>query len=633
MTKNVYYDFSLLTELDIFLFKEGRHFNIYEKLGSHVVEHNKIKGVYFAIWAPNAKIVNIVGDFNNWNPSSHKLAARWDSSGIFEGFIPNVKHSDKYKYYIVSNHNNYKVYKADPIAFFYENPPKTASIVWETSYKWNDQKYLEKQKDKNKHDSSISIYEMHLGSWKKKKNLNYKELAYEVVDHLKNMGFTHVELLPVMEHPFYGSWGYQTLGYFAPTSRYGVPEDFMFFVDYLHKHNIGVILDWVAAHFPNDEHGLAFFDGTALYEHQDPKKGFHPDWNTLIFNYGRNEVINFLISSACYWLEKFHIDGIRVDAVSSMLYLDYSRKEGEWIPNIYGGKENLEAIHFLKKFNEVIHLKFPNIITIAEESTAWPLITKSINIGGLGFDYKWNMGWMHDILNYLQKDPIYRKYHHNELTFSMIYAYHENFILSISHDEVVHGKGSLYQKMPIDEWQKYANIRLLFGYQYTHPGKKLLFMGLEHGQQKEWDHEDFLEWDFNAQSYQIGLKEWLKELNVLYKNYPQLYEIDYSHEGFEWIDFSDWEKSIISFLRKGKQKKDPLLIICNFTPCFYKNYRLGVPSNGKWKEILNSDHKKFKGSHNINENTINAEKILCHNRIYSISLNLPPLGLVILKNG
>ncbi len=631
MVKNVYHDYSPFTELDIYLFKEGRHFNLYDKLGSHVVEHQNMKGTYFAVWAPNALEVNVMGDFNNWNNSSHKLAVRWDSSGIFEGFIPNVKHLDKYKYYIVSKFNNYKVYKADPIAFFYETPPKTASIVWDIPYKWNDQKYLETQKDKNKHDSCISIYEMHIGSWKKQKNINYRELAYEVVNHVKSMGFTHVELLPIMEHPFYGSWGYQILGYFAPTSRFGTPEDFMFFVDYLHQNNIGIILDWVVAHFPNDEYGLSFFDGTALYEHDDPQKGLHPDWNSLIFNYGRNEVVNFLISSACYWLDKYHIDGIRVDAVASMLYLDYSRKEGQWSPNIYGGKENLEAISFLKKFNEILHMKFPNIITIAEESTAWPMVTRPVYAEGLGFDYKWNMGWMHDILSYMQKNPLYRKYHHNELTFSLIYAFNENFILSLSHDEVVHGKGSLYQKMPVDDWQKYANIRLLFGYQFTHPGKKLLFMGMENGQQMEWNHEEFIEWNICENSYQDGLKKWLKELNILYKSYPQLYEIDFSFEGFEWIDFLDWEKSIISFLRKGKQKDNPLLIICNFTPNIYTNYRLGVPYRGNWKEILNSDNQKYNGSNFINEKVSKAQKVPCHNRPYSISIKIPPLGLVIFK--
>lgn len=631
MSKNVYNDFSLLTELDIYLFKEGRHFNLYDKLGSHVAEHKNMKGVYFAVWAPNADSVSVAGDFNNWNNTTHKLGVRWDSSGIFEGFIPNVKTTDKYKYYIVSKKNNYKVYKTDPIAFFYETPPKTASIVLSLNYVWNDKKYLAKQKEKNNRDSNISIYEMHVGSWKGKKNINYREIAPQVVEYIKSMGFTHVELLPIMEHPFYGSWGYQTLGYFAPTSRYGTPEDFMYFVDYLHQNDVGVILDWVAAHFPNDEYGLSYFDGTELYEHEDKKKGFHPDWNTLIFNYGRNEVVNFLISSACFWLEKYHIDGIRVDAVASMLYLDYSRKDGEWAPNIYGGRENLEAISFLKKFNEVVHEKFPNIITIAEESTAWPMVTAPVFCGGLGFDYKWNMGWMHDILSYMQKNPVHRKYHHNELTFSLIYAFNENFILSLSHDEVVNGKGSLYEKMPVDEWQKYANIRLLFGYQFTHPGKKLLFMGMENGQQYEWNHETSIDWNTNENSFKNGLNNYLKELNFLYKTYPQLYEKDHSNDGFEWIDFLDWEKSIISFIRKGNEQDNPLLIICNFTPTVYSNYRLGVPSKGKWKEILNSDNQKFNGSNYINENLLSTENISYHNRAYSISVKIPPLGLVILK--
>ena len=633
MAKPVHFGYSLFSEMDIYLFKEGRHFNIFDKLGAHIIKYNDKNGVYFALWAPNAKKVSVIGDFNNWNIDAHDLSIRWDSSGIWEGFIPNLNKSEIYKYHIVSKIDNHSVYKTDPVAFFYEEAPKTASIVWDLNFNWKDQKFLKKQKDKNNHNSPISIYELHLGCWKSKNNsrMNYRELAHELVDHIKDMEFTHVELLPIMEHPFYGSWGYQSLGYFAPTSRYGSPQDFMYFVDYLHQHDIGVILDWVAAHFPNDEHGLALFDGSALYEHQDPKKGFHPDWNSLIFNYGRNEIINFLVSSAMFWIDKYHIDGIRMDAVASMLYLDYSRKDGEWIPNVYGGKENLEAINFIRIFNDTIHKKYPNVITIAEESTAWPMITKPTGIGGLGFDYKWNMGWMHDILRYLNRDPIHRKYHHEELTFSMIYAYHENFLLSLSHDEVVHGKGSLLNKMPGDEWQKFANLRLLFGYKYTHPGKKLLFMGMEFGEQNEWNHEEFLNWNILENSFQIGLKRWVKELNFIYRKYPQLHEIDFSYDGFEWIDFGDYEKSIISYLRKGYKKNSPLLVVCNFTPTERKSYRIGVPHEGAWRELINSDREHFKGSNLVNSNIKHSEKIPFHNRPYSIEIILPPLGMVIFE--
>ncbi len=629
----VLYDYSLFSETDIYLIKEGRHFNIFDKFGAHLVEHKNIKGVYFALWAPNAEKVSVSGDFNKWSKTSHKLSARWDGSGIWEGFIPNLKQSDIYKYHIVSKVDNYKVFKADPVAFLYENAPKTASVIWDLSYEWKDQQYLQSLTSNGKHAKPLSIYEVHLGSWKDKNNnrMNYKEIAYELVDYVQAMGFTHVELLPILEHPFYGSWGYQTLGFFAPTSRYGTPQDFMFLVDYLHQHNIGIILDWVISHFPADDYGLSFFDGSALYEHADPKKGYHPDWHSLIFNYGRNEVINFLVSSACFWFEKYHIDGIRMDAVASMLYLDYSRKEGEWIPNVNGGKENLEAINLIRVFNETIHSKFPNSFTVAEESTAWPMVTRPVNIGGLGFDYKWNMGWMHDTLRYMQRDPVYRKYHHDELTFSMVYAFHENFILSISHDEVVHGKGSLYQKMPGDEWQKFANMRLLFGFQYTHPGKKLLFMGTETGHKEEWNHDRFLEWHFAENSFEECLRRWVKELNLIYRKYSQLYEIDFSQEGFEWIDFRDYEKSVISFIRKNKESDNPLLIICNFTPIIRKDYRLGVPYEGKWKEILNSDHERFKGSNFINRRSIKAENIPFHNRPFSILMNLPPLAIVIME--
>jgi len=492
----VIYNFSLFTDFDIYLFKEGNYFNAYEKLGSHIIDLNGTIGTYFAVWAPNAKQVSVMGDFNNWNKESHPLTARWDNSGIWEGFIPGIEKGTKYKYYIVSRYG-YLLEKGDPYAFFWETPPATASFVWDLEYKWNDEAWMKNRAKNNNLNSPISIYEMHLGSWKRvpeegNRFLTYREMALWLVEYLKEMGFSHVEFLPIMEHPFYGSWGYQTIGYFAPTSRYGTPQDFMYLIDQLHQNGIGVILDWVPSHFPDDGHGLSFFDGTYLYEHQDRKKGYHPHWHSYIFNYGRNEVRNFLISSAIFWLEKYHVDALRVDAVASMLYLDYGRNEGEWIPNKYGGKENLEAIGFIKQMNETIYERYPDTQTIAEESTAWPMVSRPSYLGGLGFGMKWNMGWMHDTLEYFSKDPIYRKYHHNKLTFSIWYAFSENFILSLSHDEVVYGKGSLLTKMSGDDWQKFANLRLLYGYMYAHPGKKLLFMGGEIAQRDEWYHEKVL---------------------------------------------------------------------------------------------------------------------------------------------
>jgi 1,4-alpha-glucan branching enzyme len=560
MAKTAKNHFSLLTDHDIYLFKEGNHFKLYEKLGSHSVTVDGREGTYFALWAPNAKKISVTGDFNEWNKKSHQLTPREDVSGIWEGFIPGMKKGDLYKYHIVSRYNNYRVDKGDPFAFYSELSPKTASVIWDLKYTWNDDKWMAKRHKVNAVEAPYSIYEVHIGSWRRvEKNdrfLSYREIAHLLAEYVKDMGFTHVELLPIMEHPFYGSWGYQTVGYFAPTSRFGTPQDFMYMIDHLHKNEIGVILDWVPSHFPSDEHGLSYFDGTYLYEHEDPKKGFHPEWKSYIFNYSRNEVRNFLISSALFWLDKYHIDGIRVDAVASMLYLDYARKHGEWIPNKHGGNEDLDAISFLKRMNEAIYSVHPDVQTIAEESTAWPMVSKPVYVGGLGFGMKWNMGWMHDTLKYLSNDPVHRKYHHDKLTFSIMYAFSENFVLPLSHDEVVHGKGSLHGKMPGDEWQKNANLRTLFGYMYGHPGKKLLFMGGEFGQWKEWNHDDSLEWHGLEHPSHKGLQNWVKDLNHLYRNEGALHELDFSPDGFQWIDFHDWGKSVISFIRRAKDPED-----------------------------------------------------------------------------
>lgn len=631
----VIYNFSLFTDFDIYLFKEGNYFNAYEKLGSHIIDLNGTIGTYFAVWAPNAKQVSVMGDFNNWNKESHPLTARWDNSGIWEGFIPGIEKGTKYKYYIVSRYG-YLLEKGDPYAFFWETPPATASFVWDLEYKWNDEAWMKNRAKNNNLNSPISIYEMHLGSWKRvpeegNRFLTYREMALWLVEYLKEMGFSHVEFLPIMEHPFYGSWGYQTVGYFAPTSRYGTPQDFMYLIDQLHQNGIGVILDWVPSHFPDDGHGLSFFDGTYLYEHQDRKKGYHPHWHSYIFNYGRNEVRNFLISSAIFWLEKYHVDALRVDAVASMLYLDYGRNEGEWIPNKYGGKENLEAIGFIKQMNETIYERYPDTQTIAEESTAWPMVSKPAYLGGLGFGMKWNMGWMHDTLEYFSKDPIYRKYHHNKLTFSIWYAFSENFILSLSHDEVVYGKGSLLTKMSGDDWQKFANLRLLYGYMYAHPGKKLLFMGGEIAQRDEWYHEKSLDWHLLEYESHRAIQRWVKDLNNIYRNELALHELDCEPSGFEWIDFNDSIHSVISFLRKGKNSKNIILVVCNFTPVPRFNYILGVPENGYWKEILNSDSEVYGGSNHGNIGGVEASMTPSHGRPYSISVTVPPLGLIFFK--
>ena len=634
--ERVKHDISLFTEHDIYLFKEGNHFKLYDKLGSHPLTVDGKKGIYFALWAPNAEKITVIGDFNGWDKESHQLNPRWDGSGIWEGFITDIKKGDIYKYHIVSRYNNYEVDKGDPFAFYWEQPPETASVVWHLDYVWNDRKWMEDRHEFNSLNAPLSIYEVHPGSWRRvpeegDRFLTYRELAHSLADYVKEMGFTHVELMPVTEHPFYGSWGYQTVGYFAPTSRYGTPQDFMYMIDYLHQNGIGVILDWVPSHFPSDEHGLSYFDGSYLYEHEDPQKGFHPEWNSYIFNYGRNEVRNFLISSALFWIDKYHIDGIRVDAVASMLYLDYARKEGEWIPNKYGGKENLEAIKFLKRLNEAVYSEHPDVQTIAEESTAWPMVSKPTHLGGLGFGMKWNMGWMHDTLEYMSKDPVHKKYHHNRLTFTIWYAFTENFILPLSHDEVVHGKGALIGKMPGDEWQKNANLRLLFGYMYAHPGKKLLFMGDEFAQWKEWNHDESLEWHALEYPPHQGVQKWVRDLNHLYTSEPAMYELDFSPEGFEWVDYSDYEKSIVSFIRRAKDPDDFMIFIFNFTPVPRYDYRIGVPVHGFYREVLNSDSGQYWGSGTGNYGGVRAEPVSQDGKPYSLSLNLPPLGVLVFK--
>lgn len=627
---------TFLTDYDIYLFKQGSNTNLYDKLGSHVLEFEGLKGTHFVVWAPNAEFVSVIGDFNGWDEGAHPLHVRWDESGIWEGFIPHIGEGTIYKYNIVSKFNNYKVHKGDPFAFYWETPPKTASIVQDLSYMWKDEQWFEKRETHNSLSSPISIYEVHIGSWKRvpgeeNRPLNYRELAIDLLEYVKETGFTHVEFLPVMEHPFYGSWGYQTTGYFSPTSRYGTPQDFMYLVDYFHQNDIGVILDWVPSHFPGDEHGLVFFDGTHLFEHADSRKGFHPDWSSYIFNYGRNEVKSFLMSSALFWLDKYHVDAIRVDGVASMIYLDYSRKDGEWIPNEYGGNENIEAINLLKELNESIYIKHPGVQTIAEESTAWPMVSKPTDVGGLGFGMKWNMGWMHDTLEYFSKDPIHRKYHHGTLTFSMIYAFDENFVLSLSHDEVVYGKGSLINKMPGDEWQKAANLRALYGYMFGHPGKKLLFMGGEIGQWEEWNHEQSLDWHILENPLNSGIKKWMSDLNKFYKDEAALYEIDYSPEGFEWRNIDDNDSSTICFMRKATKNSDLILVACNFTPVIRNNYRIYVPESGYWRECLNSDAKIYGGSGVGNlggvQSLSDAEK---KGQNY-IEICLPPLGVLFFK--
>jgi 1,4-alpha-glucan branching enzyme len=599
------------------------------------VNHNGVEGTYFAVWAPNARAVSVIGFFNHWRDGVHKLEARWDHSGIWEGFFPEIKHGEAFKYAIYSNTGDFAE-KADPFAAYAETPPRTASIVWEPKYEWKDEAWLEHRKQLAGKPKPYSVYEVHYGSWKRKaeennRSLTYPEMAQELVEYVKDMNFTHVEFLPLMEHPFYGSWGYQLTGYFAPTSRYGSPEDFMYMVDCFHRAGIGVILDWVPSHFPGDAHGLYKFDGTHLYEHADPRKGFHPDWKSYIFNYGRNEVRSFLISNAVFWLERYHIDGLRVDAVASMLYLDYSRKDGEWIANEYGSNENLEAISFLKEMNEVVYKNFPDVVTIAEESTSWTGVSRPTYIGGLGFGQKWMMGWMHDTLHFFQQDPVHRKYHHNEITFSIIYAFTENFMLPLSHDEVVHGKGSILGKMPGDEWRKFANLRLLYGYMFMHPGTKLLFMGSEFGQSAEWAHERSLDWHLLQYDVHKGVQTLLRDLNTFYKNEPALYQHAFDNKGFRWIDYGDRDNSVIAFQRLSDHKEDLLVVVCNFTPEVRYQYRIGVPYRGQWKEVFNSDQQRYAGSDVINSGLIPTSPVKYHGQDYSISLTLPPLAITVLK--
>ena len=623
---------SLFTDFDINLWRGGKLFRAYDKLGSHVIEVDGQRGTYFAVWAPSAKYVAVIGDFNGWNRGEHPLNARWDSSGIWEGFIPGVEGGTTYKYALDGPDGQW-LEKGDPFARLWETPPKTASIVWDTYYEWEDQKWMETRAERNGIDAPYSVYEVHLGSWKKRGNesLSYRELAKELVSYVKQMNFTHVEFLPVMEHPYFPSWGYQITGYFAPSSRFGGPQDFMYLVQELHKAGVGVILDWVPSHFPTDAHGLANFDGTHLYDHADPRLGFHPDWKSAIFNYGRNEVRSFLISNALFWLDRYHIDGLRVDAVASMLYLDYSRNEGEWIPNVYGGNENLEAIAFLREFNEAVFREYPDTMTIAEESTSFSGVSRPTYVGGLGFGQKWMMGWMHDTLSYFKNDPIHRSYHHGELTFSLVYAFTENFMLPLSHDEVVHGKGPLIDRMPGDEWQRFANLRAMYGYMYTHPGSKLMFMGGEFGQTSEWSIEKGIDWDLTQYAPHKTLSKYFADLNELYQNTTALYEQAYNPKGFEWIDLGDHQNSVLTYLRRGKGEKDVVVVINNLTPAVRHHYRVGVPYAGKYKAVLNSDDAKYGGTGDYAVKTLKSAASEWNGRPEHVELTLPPLATLVLK--
>lgn len=626
--------YSLFTDFDINLFKAGKHYKLHEKLGAHLVEVDGVKGVYFAVWAPSARSVSVVGDFNYWIQGDHELNVRWDSSGIWEGFIPGLEKGTTYKYKIQSNNNGIITEKADPFALYCEHPPHTASVIWDLNYNWKDKDWMKVRKNHNDLDKPYSVYEVHLGSWRRNaegKFLTYVELAEQLVSYVKETGFTHVEFMPIMEYPYDPSWGYQLVGYFAPTSRFGKPQDFMLLVDKLHQAGIGVILDWVPSHFPDDAHGLGFFDGSNLFEHPDRRKGYHPDWKSLVFNYGRNEVRSFLISNAIFWLQHYHVDGLRVDAVASMLYLDYSRKDGEWEPNIFGGRENLDTISFLKEFNETVYSNFEGVQTIAEESTSFPMVSRPTFAGGLGFGMKWMMGWMHDTLQYFQKETVYRKYHQNDLTFSMTYTYSENFMLPLSHDEVVYGKHSIAGRMPGDEWQKFANLRLLYGYMFTHPGTKLLFMGAEFGQSAEWNFEGSLDWHLLQYDYHEGIKKAITDLNSLYKTEPALHEKQFSPEGFQWINYSDHQNCVMSYIRRGNKSKDDLVVICNFTQVVRQNYRIGLPKKGKLVSVFNSDAKIYGGSGVDNVSKLSAEALPYDGRDYSIELLLPPLSVTVYK--
>jgi 1,4-alpha-glucan branching enzyme len=621
---------SLITPDDLHWFNEGTHSHLQEKLGAHPVEG----GCYFAVWAPNAEHVSVVGDFNDWNAGATPLGPR-EQSGIWEGFVPGVGSGTAYKYRIVSRHLGYTVNKADPFAFFNQEPPDTASVVWDLAYEWGDGDWMATRAARNSLSAPMSTYEMHIGSWMRgegNRMLGYREIADRLVEYLRQTNFTHVEFLPIMEHPFYGSWGYQTTGYFAPTARYGTPQDCMYLVDRLHQEGFGVILDWVPSHFPGDEHALAYFDGTHLFEHEDPRLGFHPDWNSYIFNYGRNEVRAFLTSSALHWLGTYHADGLRVDAVASMLYLDYSRKAGEWIPNRHGGRENLDAISFLRWLNTEVYREHPDVQTIAEESTSWPMVSRPVYLGGLGFGMKWDMGWMHDTLEYMSLDPIHRKYHHNKLTFRQVYAGTENFVLPLSHDEMVYGKGSLVRKLPGDEWQRMANARLLFGYMWAQTGKKLLFMGGEFAQWAEWNHDRSLDWHLMEYASHRGVLRWVEDVNKLYREEPAMHELDFGTDGFEWIDANDSQNSVLTFLRRGTSSEDVIVVACNFTPIPRPNYLVGVPRGGSWREVLNSDSEQYGGSNWGNFGELQTVPVSAHGRPRALNLTLPPLACLFLKS-
>ena len=629
------YQFSgILGELDLHLFAEGNHFRNFERIGAHLTECDGVKGVHFSVWAPNAQRVSVVGDFNGWDGRRHPMR-NLGASGLWEIFIPGLCAGDIYKFEVRSAHGGFVALRSDPYALRCEMRPRTGSIVHVIDgYAWGDSAWMASRNKRHALDAPLAIYEVHLGSWMRGEGntfLDYRGLAHRLADYRRDMGFTHIELLPILEHPFDDSWGYQPLGYFAPTSRYGSPEDFQYFVDHLHKNEIGVILDWVPAHFPRDEHGLRFFDGSHLYEHSDPREGEHRDWGTMIFNYGRHEVRNFLLGNALFWLEKYHLDGLRVDAVASMLYRDYSRREGEWIPNEFGGRENLEAISFLKRLNELCHAQHPGILTFAEESTAWPGVSRPTYLGGLGFSMKWNMGWMNDVLLYFSKDPVHRKYHHDNLTFSLLYAFSENFVLPLSHDEVVHGKGSLLDKMPGDTWQKFASLRSLLAFQAAHPGKKLLFMGQEFGQGREWSCRQSIDWHLLETDWHAGVQRMMRDLLHLYQSERSLHQVDFEWQGFEWVDCHDWEKSIVSFVRKARDPRDWVLVVCNFTPVARKGYRVGVHESGLYRELFNSDSQFYRGSNQGNGAGARSNPGPVQGRAHSIELTLPPSGVVILK--
>ena len=625
-----------LTGWDLGLLADGTHDRSYESLGAHAAERHGERGTRFAVWAPNADYVAVIGEFNDWNRDSDPMYRR-AGSGVWETLVPSAGDGHLYKYFVRSSRHGFQAEKADPYAFASETGPRTASRICRLdTHAWGDGQWMAERAARNRHDAPLAIYEVHLGSWMRVPDegdrwLTYAELASRLADYVTEMGFTHVELLPVTEHPFGGSWGYQTTGYFAPTSRFGEPREFMAFVDVLHRQGVGVILDWAPAHFPADAHGLADFDGTALYEHSDPRLGRHPHWDTLIFNYGRPEVANFLRSSAMFWLDKYHIDGIRVDAVASMLYRDYGREHDQWVPNRYGGRESIEAIDFLRKLNERVYARFPDVLTIAEESTAWPHVSRPTSHGGLGFGFKWNMGWMNDVLAYMREDPLHRKHHHNKLTFSMLYAYHENFVLPFSHDEVVHLKGSMLHKMPGEDWQKFANLRLLYTYMYAHPGKKLLFMGNEIAQRSEWNHDRSLDWHLLRRPAHLGVQRLIADLNRLYRSRAALHRTDFEDRGFSWVDCEDQEASVVSFLRNGLEEGESLLVVCHFTPVVREGYRLGVPRPGSWKELLNSDSEHYGGSNVGNAGAVEAEPVPFHGQPCSIQLKLPPLAALVFE--